>query len=158
MLKRARNHHDQMRHIRCSKYSSSKMKGKAREKPGCVHACGHDGCQRRKVPEIKRVFGEAMRKSRHVHALLPLLSSVMSGHYLARTVGDEEDLHLATVVIRTGGGVVKGSPMKLWPADVTPLDQEITESLDCNYISLEIVQPVGEDILTKADDGITTRK
>lgn len=52
------------------------------------------------------------------------------------------------------GGVVKGPPLKLWPADVTPLNPEMTKSLDGYYFSLEILQRVWEDILTKADDGI----
>ncbi|CAM9174716.1 unnamed protein product, partial [Sphacelaria rigidula] len=51
---------------------------------------------------IKRIFGQALREGKSVHAILATLESAVNRQYSARNY-DRKDLHLATVVMRIGG-------------------------------------------------------
>lgn len=113
MVERAKYHHDKTRNIRLSRYNSSKKMERLRKSPSkkperlvrnldvykrIVMMVGTED-----IPGIKRVFGQALRKGRSVHALLALLASTVDGHYRARTAYDEKDLYLPTVVMKIGG-------------------------------------------------------
>lgn len=102
MVERAKFHHERMRNIRCSNHSATKkIDGLVKNLDAYKRVVMMVG--REDIPGIKRVFGQALKKGRSVHALLALLASAVNGHYRARTAYDEKDLHLATVVMRIGG-------------------------------------------------------